>query len=260
VEIVYRDECFLRVLDGPTGKTDFLAPVTSTTIVDYPVVADTNADGHADVVVPGWGNNCAGEVDQDTGTMWMGPQSSGIYVYQDPMNRWMASRSIWNQHTYHITNINDDATVPVKETPNWKSWNNFRQNVQGHLAGQLAVDYTGGKSITIDSGMMRCSVSERLWAQVCNRGTQIAPAGVPGTFYLGDPRQGGKALCTGRTTDPITPGACVDIHCDWPNPNMGPSDVWFRADDDGTKQNVLTECHGMNDLLHMPGTVCSGPG
>ena len=39
---------------------------------------------------------------------------------------WMASRSLWNQHTYHITNIEDDGTVPLSEKNNWDSWNNYR--------------------------------------------------------------------------------------------------------------------------------------
>jgi hypothetical protein len=260
VEVVYRDECFLRVLDGPTGKTQFLAPVTSGTVLDYPVVADTDVDGHADVVVPSMMLSCIGEVDKDTGTMWMGPETKGILVYQDPMNRWMPSRSIWNEHAYHITNVADNGTVPTKEAPNWKTWNNFRQNVQGNLVGQPAVDYTAGKSTSIDNGNLPCSMSERLWVKLCNRGTQISPSGVPGTFYLGDPRQGGMPVCTGTTGDPINPGECADLYCDWPNPPQSPQDLWFRADDDGKMQGVFTECHTMNDLLHLPGTICNVPG
>ena len=260
VEVVYRDECFLRVLDGASGKTQFLAPVTSGTVLDYPVVADTDVDGHADVVVPSTMLPCNGEVDADTGTAWMGPPSQGIFVYQDPMNRWMPSRSIWNEHAYHITNINDNATVPFKEAPNWKSWNNFRQNVQSNLVARPAVDYTGAKSTTIDNGGLPCSQSERLWAKVCNRGTQIAPSGVSGTFYVGDPRAGGMAVCSGVTDSPINPGDCTDVHCDWQGAPMTAQDIWFRANDDGSKQNVSSECHNQNDLLHLPGTTCSQPG
>ena len=43
----------------------------------------------------------------------------------------MPSRRIWNQHAYHITNVNDDGSVPVKQADNWRSYNNFRMNVQG---------------------------------------------------------------------------------------------------------------------------------
>ena len=51
------------------------------------------------------------------------------------MDRWVRTRPIWNQHTYHITNINDDGTIPAVEDDNWLSpagdpFNNYRQNVQ----------------------------------------------------------------------------------------------------------------------------------
>ena len=65
--------------------------------------------------------------------------NQGIFVFQDPQNRWMPSRSIWNQHSYHITNINDDGTVPEHEQPNWLSYNNYRQNVQGGMDPEDAV-------------------------------------------------------------------------------------------------------------------------
>ena len=44
----------------------------------------------------------------------------------------MRTRRIWNQHAYHVTNINEDGTVPRREEPNWLNprLNNYRMNVQ----------------------------------------------------------------------------------------------------------------------------------
>ena len=39
-EVVYRDECWLRVYDGHTGKVRFAAQVTSGTILELPVVVE----------------------------------------------------------------------------------------------------------------------------------------------------------------------------------------------------------------------------
>ena len=105
-------------------------------------------------------------------------------------------------------------------------------------------------------------LSARMWASVCNRGNAIAPAGVPGTFYLGDPRGGGTPICSTTTQNPINPGECTDVSCDWQNPPKGPQDVWFRADDDGSGKgtSVFSECRPANDLLHLPGTICNVPG
>jgi hypothetical protein len=106
-------------------------------------------------------------------------------------------------------------------------------------------------------------VSERLWASLCNRGNTIAAAGVPGTFYVGDPRSGGTQVCSTTTLDPINPGECTDVFCDWPNPPKGPQDIWFRANDEGPSgkgPTVFSECRPANDLLHLPDTICIVPG
>jgi hypothetical protein len=37
---------------------------------------------------------------------------------------------MWNQHTYHITNVNVDGSIPAIEQNNWQvsGFNNFRLN------------------------------------------------------------------------------------------------------------------------------------
>jgi hypothetical protein len=268
-EVVYRDECFFRVMDGTSGKTVFAQQITSGTCLENPVIADVDNDGHADVVVPSDNvqasfDECAGTGDADTGLTFTGYTNNGhgIYVLQDPMNRWMPSRAIWNQHTYHITNVNDDATVPTSEMPNWAKWNNYRQNVQGAVGGMNVpqTDYTGASSSMVDSGSM-CAQMETLYAQICNRGTADAPAPVSGTFYTSDPRQNGATkICTTKTTMTLMPGTCETVSCVWMSPPAQPTNVWFRADDDGTVANVSPECDNGNDLLLIKGVSCQIPG
>jgi hypothetical protein len=47
------------------------------------------------------------------------------------------TRRIWNQHTYHITNVNPDGTIPSNEQNNWQvpGLNNFRLNEFGQFEG-----------------------------------------------------------------------------------------------------------------------------
>jgi hypothetical protein len=268
-EVVYRDECFLRVYDGTSGKTVFAQQITSGTCLEQPVIADTDNDGHADIVVPSDNvqmgfNECAGASDPDTGMNFTGYSANGkgIFVLQDPLNRWAPSRAIWNEHSYHISNVNDDGTVPAQEQPNWKKWNNFRQNVQGAVGGMNVPqsDYTGASSSMVDTGSS-CAQMEKLFAQICNRGTADALAPVFGTFYTADPRMGGAtAICTTQTTMTLTPGTCEVVSCDWMNPPQQPADVWFRADDNGNTASVSAECDDGNDLLLLRGVSCSIPG
>src|SRR5581483_2317748 len=43
-EVVYRDECWLRVYDGVTGKAIFARAITSGTALELPVIADVDND------------------------------------------------------------------------------------------------------------------------------------------------------------------------------------------------------------------------
>jgi len=256
-EVVYRDECWLRVYDGKTGQVRFASSITSGTILELPVIADVDNDGHADLVVPShnvFGTGyCSTEPELN---LQPGAGTQGIFVLQDPKNRWMPSRAIWNQHTYHITNVNDDATIPASEAHNWLSWNNYRQNVQGMIQGEApAADLTSGKQSALEPGS-DCSTTWILTANICNRGANKAPAGIPGTFYEGDPRTSGKTICTTQTTKVLNPGECEVVKCAYANPPKGVIDLWFRADDDGTGNGKEGECKEQNNLLHLPQAAC----
>jgi hypothetical protein len=257
-EVVYRDECWLRVYDGKTGKVRFAMAVTSGTILENPVIADVDTDGHADLVVPGQKISGYGfcQAEPELG-LPPGMGTQGILVLQDPKNRWMPSRSIWNQHTYHITNVNDDATIPLKEKNNWLSWNSYRQNTQGMIKGKsLATDLTGADESSVDPGS-DCTSKWVLMAKICNRGASKAPPGIPGTFYEGDPRSGGKKICTGTTTKVLDVGRCEVVRCAYNNPPKKTIDLWFAADNDGTGAGKEGECKEKNNLLQLPKTSCA---
>ncbi len=254
-EVVYRDECWLRVYDGTTGKVLFAHSISSGTKMELPVVADVDNDGHADIVVSSDSyTKCSTE--KDLGLKHKGA-TKGIFVLQDPKNLWMPSRGIWNQHTYHITNVNDDATIPLVEKNNWLTWNNFRQNTQGMLKKAIpAPDLTGKQGSSIDPSN-DCKQAWLLQAQICNRGAVKAPAGVKGTFYKWKPGAGGSKICTTATTKALAPGECQAVKCSYKNPPTDPIDLWFKADDDGTGGGQV-ECKEGNNLLHLPKAKCSG--
>ena len=258
-EVVYRDECWLRVYNGKDGKTLFAANITSNTCLELPVIADVDNDGHADIVVTSDSYGACGSTnppEPDTGTPWTG-LTQGMFVLKDPMNRWMPSRPIWNQHAYHITNVNDDLSVPTREPDNWLSYNNYRQNVQGGGAGTGSLpDPTGRTVPALDS--TDCSKLWRLRGEVCNRGASPASAPLYASFYEGHPDRGGKLICTAQTTMPTAPGACQPVTCDWPNPPGRGVDLYLRVGDDGKGGRLGGQCKNGNDLAHQPGATCSG--
>jgi hypothetical protein len=123
-EVVYGDELRLWVFRGSDGAVLFQTPKSSCTWHEYPLVADVDGDGDAEIL--GVANNNCG----------FGPQR-GVYVWGDPDQEWVLTRPMWNQHTYHITNVNVDGTIPVVEQNNWEvpGFNNFRLNEFGEFEG-----------------------------------------------------------------------------------------------------------------------------
>jgi hypothetical protein len=116
-EAMYADETSLFVYDG-LGQTLLQVPRSSGTLVEYPVVADVDNDGSAEIIVV-------------SNTSFNNMQTApGIQVVRDVEERWIQARRIWNQHTYHVTNVREDGTIPQFEQPHWEKLNTFRTNAQ----------------------------------------------------------------------------------------------------------------------------------
>ena len=117
-EAMYADETTLWVYDGMAGAVDLSVPRSSKTLIEYPVVADVDNDGSAEIVVVS-GNN------------WDDVQTSPtVQVIRDEEERWIQARRIWNQHTYHVTNVREDGTIPFPEPKSWQLLNTYRTNAQ----------------------------------------------------------------------------------------------------------------------------------
>jgi len=142
-EVVYGDEVKLWVYRGIDGVVLYETPLSSCTWYEYPLVADVDADNHAEIVAVA-NNNCG-----------YGPQR-GVYVFGDPTGGWVPTRRVWNQHTYHITNIAADGSVPAVELNNWDQpgLNNFRLNEFGGFGPYVwTIDKTADQTaLTLSPG------------------------------------------------------------------------------------------------------------
>ncbi|MDR1746413.1 MAG: DUF11 domain-containing protein, partial [Tannerella sp.] len=107
-EIVYRDETLLRIIDGSANspypnrvKASF--PNYSGTSGEYPVVADVDNDGHAEIVIVG---GLDGDASYNIlGRLW-------VFKSSDPESPWAPTRKVWNQYVYHPTMVNNDLSIP----------------------------------------------------------------------------------------------------------------------------------------------------
>ena len=181
-----------------------------------------------------------------------GPAYRGITVFGDTANSWVGTRTLWNEHTYHVTNICDprdsacDANepygvVPMHEKPNWLvSWlNNFRQNVQDKGLFN-APDAT--VSLSAD-----CTDPVVLHAFVRNLGTALLPAGVVVGFYVVE-AGGERKLAEGQTTSSLFPGQVEEVTYTTSAQDNVSRDSTFLARIEIDPNNVtFHECRADND-------------
>jgi hypothetical protein len=114
-EVIFGDEHTLSVFDE-AGEPVYEVIRSSTTAIEYPVVADVDDDGSAEIVVVSNLN----PADQS--------RSPAVQVFRDREDRWIKARRIWNQHTYHVTNVYEDGRIPQHERPHWELLNTVRAN------------------------------------------------------------------------------------------------------------------------------------
>ncbi len=160
-----------------------------------------------------------------------------MMILKDRLDRWVSSRTMWNQHAYNIINIEDNGKVPTATQwfNNWIKkhtdlkieitgaerpfYNNYRLNSQGEYGAGMAPDITGRflpgsicGTTTGEDGKEYHLISGKL----CNRGTKPVGQNLPATFFYYDesaPNHQGKTICTSYTKEVVGIGECSLVGC-----------------------------------------------
>ena len=196
-ELVYRDLNNLRIINGSMVHHQTQVPVTapydlatiacsSATGIEYPVIADLDLDGEAEIVV------CGATSSTDFGY---------LYFFESDGSAWAPARRVWNQYAYNITNVDDDGTIPLylfnnatllpdRDDPTvWnRPFNNFLQ--QGTSIDRYGQPYatvpdavvTGAADIVYYPDSVTVEIS------YCNEGDNILSAPYEITVYLNEYR------------------------------------------------------------------------
>ncbi len=212
-EIVYADEYYLRVYNGDDGNTVYCKCNTSGTHWEYPVIVDVNNDGHAEIVVSSndsMTKSCPSSLSQSQGLdacvqaiMNEGGDAlkgtHGVRVFSSPNQDWVATRKIYNQHAYSITNVSDNGAIPSKHRNNWSidGLNNFRLNVQP------GANYLPNLKITSVSNPYQCEAdgNAKIYFVIENNGWATAKAGITVKIYKSDRSDGEYTLLGSVKTD-----------------------------------------------------------
>jgi hypothetical protein len=235
-EVVYADEENFRIMSGVDGTILFDDPGhSSNTRLEMPIVVDVDNDGKSEVLVP---------------EAPSGDAPDGLVVWTDAGNNWVRTRRIWNQHTYHVTNVTEDGQIPAVEEPNWSNprYNHFRQNVQP--AGLF-----DAPDLVVDSIMLAmcnpATATATIAVTVRNRGALGVAPGVP-VIASATPMGGApQALGVQRTTTLILPGRTETLLFTWtPVGGFGgftSFTVEATVDSDGMGGSEYNECNEDNN-------------
>jgi hypothetical protein len=235
-EVVYADECYLRVYSGRDGTVQLQIPNTTGTIHEYPLVVDVDGDNNSEILVVANDTNASSDCGASV------PPRQGLYIYGDVNDEWVPTRRVWTQHTYHVTNATSVGNVPSTEDPNWTTGglNNYRQNVQGE-----GVFNAPDLAVTLSIGLSECgSAMISLRARVTNLGALGVPAGIAVEFHAGtsaaDPIVG-----TGMTSTPLLPGQSTQVVVTVPAPTTPAS--FFVVVDGTAATGTVVECDEENN-------------
>ncbi|MAY60023.1 MULTISPECIES: choice-of-anchor A family protein [Pseudoalteromonas] len=117
-EVIVQDHYKVRVLNSINGEILSSIPNSSATLWEYPIVVDLEGDNNAELITVS--NNYDSRYSINNGVT--------VYGAADSNKPWKNATRIWNQHSYHQTNINQDGTVPTVELPSWLNNNTYRSS------------------------------------------------------------------------------------------------------------------------------------
>lgn len=117
-EVIVQDNFKVRVLNGLNGEVLSTVANSTASLWEYPIVVDLEGDDNAELITVS--NNYDSRYSINNGVT--------VYGAADSTKPWKNATRIWNQHSYHQTNINQDGTVPAVELPNWLNNNTYRSS------------------------------------------------------------------------------------------------------------------------------------
>ena len=251
VEVVAHDDCYIVILDGSTGERLLDIPAPHNTWSEFVSVADVDRDGSADLIFTA---NDSYHV-KNPGYCPYPPSElrHGVFVYSDPERAWMPTRRVWNQQSYHITNIKADGSLPKPEPVSWgpQGYNNYRVSFQGS-----GVSNAPDLSVDFEVSTTSCPEQLLLRARVRNKGSLGVPAGLGVTFYLGKDASGIQIL-QAITTKALLPGESEILEFPYtPQDTSTLLDFFVIVDSGDLDTPTAAECDETNNTGAISDVAC----
>ena len=260
VEIVYRDQSDLRIIDGVTGNNKSSFACVAPTASEYPAIVDLDRDGQADIVA----SSSTYDLNHD--------KHAKLIVFHSPANTvWAPARYVWNQHAYNVVNVNNDLTIPANNfnpattftDPNGvvrRPFNNFLQQATtldqyGRPFAELAnLSITGEPSVEFEGDAVFVEM------EVCNTGgTALSPPMSVAVYTVF-----GELVQTEAFAEGLLPSECVTISLSISQEaikqfdNPYPLRIAVNDNGEGTAQygGLQPECDTTDNFANIDGRPC----
>lgn len=237
-EVAYQDQDWLHVFRGSDGSEITRMPGDSHTWTEMVSIADVDADNNAEIVLP---------------LNPLNNRLNGVQVIGDADDNWVNTRRIWNQHQYHINNVNDDSSVPGPltngscEQPSYRLHNTYRDQLGTaiYTAPDITISLTSYVIELVNAGGT-CFRQVRISARVGNGGG--ISVGQPFTaWFWKDDGAGGRLNLVSQVIPDLQPGEYSDFEVVVQDPGAGSVDITAVADDDGAGNGLVNECREDNN-------------
>ena len=260
VEIVYRDQSDMRIIDGVTGNNKSSFACVAPTASEYLAVVDLDRDGQADIVA----SSSTYDINHD--------KHAKLIVFHSPANAsWAPARYVWNQHAYNVVNVNNDLTIPASNfnpataftDPDGvirRPFNNFLQQATtldqyGRPFIALAnLSVSSNPTITYDGDNIQVVMT------ICNTGELM----FEGPLYVSTFTSSGELIQTTEANQSLQPGECVPLILDisvsllaaYENPY--PLRVTVNDSGEGAAQygGLQAECDTTDNTIRFDGRPC----
>lgn len=268
VEIVYRDQTNIRIINGANGANLATFPCASSTGWENPLVVDVDNDSQAEII---------------TSCESIGGASGVLRVYGAASTPWAPARSVWNQKSYQPVAVNDDLSIPrtqqdhsfvIANSPcacngDLQPLNNFM--VQATLLSSQGCPLMPAADLTMQMDSLVCTnnASIDVFFQVSNVGAANFPTAGFVAFYAGDPTQTNAPLLgIVNLSSGVNTGQTVAFSGNIPQGNLTPPFTIFGVvNDNGSASrpyNPLTdfpvtgimECDYTNNSASLPFMGC----
>ncbi|MEM1413572.1 MAG: VCBS repeat-containing protein [Myxococcota bacterium] len=283
-EVVGFERCHLRAFDGRTGEPRWA--IGGVHDVDQgPIVADTDGDGRAELVVShGFlpspvtgepqtpeeacpdarairlGIACAASEPCPSG-LWRclagecvatARQTTGIAIYEDRSNRWAPTDAAWTGPR-HQPSAFTPAGQPVRRAgavPGWAQSDDPGFGVARTVGPLETSDPAPDFTVRTLDGWVCDARTQMFAAAVCNRGASDVTSRwrLRARFRSGD-----ETLCDVPIGEALSAGACAEVTCRWEVGDAEPRDVVVevRANDAGA-----VECRPTNNAATFSASAC----